>query len=178
MKILHFKEHYEIKLRPGSSLFVNPIQRILTGLKKTTLRLKTKAMDNYRVRQGNYFKPCYDSDLHGWYLHIFKVERVEIGEMSLEQIQFDIGFKKEELDLVLNHYPEVNSFFLRELRKINHNSHIMFQDVLYLCHFEVCNVKNSNVTLDKFIKGEELAQTGEGAVTKRQDMENIRRMVR
>jgi hypothetical protein len=146
-------------LGPEPSLFINPIQRILDGLKLTTLRLKPKAIGNYRVRQGNYFKPCYDSDLHGWYLHIFLIERIEIDEMSLKQIQLDLGLQKAELEKVLEYHPEFGSFFLKELRKINHNSHIMFQDVLYLCHFEVCNMRASGVTLDKFIK-EYLLQEG------------------
>jgi len=152
LKILHFKQYYEIKLRPEPSLFINPIERILTGLKMTTLRLKPKRIDDYRVRQGNYMKPCYDSARHGWFLHIFMLERVSIAGLSLEQIQFDIGLSKAELETVGFYYENINDFFLKELRKINHNSHISRHDELYLCHFEIENMKKSSNTLDKFIE--------------------------
>jgi hypothetical protein len=141
MKILHFKAEYVFKLAEYYEIRIDPIQRILTDLKTTTLRLKSKPVGNYRVRQGNYMKPCYDSVGHGWHLHIFLLERVSIGMLSIAQIQADLGLEDSEMRQIQEFNPDIHAFFLKGLRTINHNAPISLTDILYLHHFEMVKEK-------------------------------------
>lgn len=153
MKILHFKEWYEIKLRPEPSLFIDPIARILEGIKTTTLRLKAKTPGDYRIRQGNYMKPRYDSSSFGWHLHIYLLEKITIESLSKEQIRKDIGLTNGEMKVVSAYYPDVNIFFLKAMRKINRKHLILATDTLYLCYFKVALEPNEVVaTLDDFVE--------------------------
>ena len=147
MRIIHFKEQYKFKL-DGEILIVDPIERILLDLKETTFRLNPKPLGNYRVIQGNYFKPIYDSRKHGWFLHHFMIKKTCIRDLSINEIQKDLGLYDSELKLILAYNSDLHDFFLQGLREINHNSHIQLTDINFLCHFEVVEAKVK--TLDDY----------------------------
>jgi hypothetical protein len=168
LKYLSFKDKYTFTLYLVEGDFtvekvikVNPVERILEGLKTTTMRMKRLQLRLHQVRQGNYKKPIKAS----FQLKILKVEPRQFNSLSLKEIQSDIGLNDSEFKLIeesQGDLGDVMRFFLEKFREISGVKTFAFEDVAFLHYLEVHYVNDGN-TLDKFIKNVAKPEFHEGS---------------
>ena len=157
MKFLSFKDKYTFEIyqnigEPSQSIHlieINPVERILQGLKITTLRVKRNRPRIYQVRQGSYKKPI----IAPFRVNIWKVEPRKFNSLSLQEIQKDIGLTDSEFRIIETCEGDLGDmmrFFLEKFQKISGVKTFNFESTAYLHYLKVNHVNEGN-TLDKFV---------------------------
>jgi len=158
VRFLSFKDKYTFEIyqnlgEPSQSIHlieINPVERILQGLKVTTLRVKRNRPRIYQVRQGNYKKPI----IAPFRVNIWKVEPRLFPSLSLKEIQTDIGLSDSEFRVIEESQvdsADLPKYFLEKFQEISGIKTFDFESVAYL-HYLKVNYPNEGQTLNKFMK--------------------------
>lgn len=146
MRIIRFKTQYILKVDMQIKLVINPIERILQGLKSTTFRINPKKLELYNVVTGSYYKPKY----HNLILDFFDELELSICELSHYQIQKDLGLTNSEFEMLVEKGIDIHQFFLEGVRRINHIKTLELNDKCFLYYFKQPELKKYK-TLENFI---------------------------